>query len=456
MSARRRSGEGAGDRSRDRDRRGALIVEADGGSRGNPGVAGYGAVVRLGSSGQVLAERAAPLGRASNNVAEYTGLIEGLRAAGDVDRGADVEVRMDSKLVVEQMSGRWKIKHDDMQRLAGQARELVAQRAAAGGSVAFTWVPRDENKAADRLSNEGMDGRTVDRRYDAADGVDPDDDPDPAEGSAEGSAGGSAEGSAEGSAGGARDGAKDGAADGAAPGAEERSGAGRPRRGAAAARVCLPGSPDLSEPVRFVLVRHGRTAATMAGQLDGRGGSDGPLTDEGRQQSVAAGHALRRLLRDGPAPLLVSSSLARARQSAAAIGGVLRVEPEADAAWDEQHFGDWEGRTVAEVCADAEGAAAYERLRREPDYARPGGESRADLERRVLAAYERLTDRAREDRRPVLVVSHRAALLAVLGAELGLGSPWSLSLAPSSLSGLRRWADAASVDFVNDTAHLRS
>ena len=115
-----------------------LIVEADGGSRGNPGVAGYGALVRCAASRRVLAERAAPLGRASNNVAEYTGLIEGLRVAAELDPAAAVEVRMDSKLVVEQMSGRWKIKHEDMRRLALQARELVQAREAAGGSVVLT------------------------------------------------------------------------------------------------------------------------------------------------------------------------------------------------------------------------------------------------------------------------------------------------------------------------------
>ena len=97
-----------------------LRIEADGGSRGNPGVAGYGAVVRD-ASGAVLAERAAPLGKASNNVAEYSGLIAGLEAAAGIDPGAEVTVAMDSKLVVEQMSGRWKIKHEDMRRLALQA-----------------------------------------------------------------------------------------------------------------------------------------------------------------------------------------------------------------------------------------------------------------------------------------------------------------------------------------------
>ena len=142
-----------------------LTVEADGGSRGNPGVAGYGALVRDTDTGALLAERAEPLGKASNNVAEYRGLIAGLEAACAIDPSAEVHVRLDSKLVVEQMSGRWKIKHEDMRRLALQARDLVSGFTRAGGSVRFTWIPRAENKAADALSNVAMDGRVVDRTF---------------------------------------------------------------------------------------------------------------------------------------------------------------------------------------------------------------------------------------------------------------------------------------------------
>ena len=136
-----------------------LVIEADGGSRGNPGPAGYGALVRDADTGRVLAERAASVGRTTNNVAEYGGLVAGLQAALDIDPSASVEVRMDSKLVVEQMSGRWKIKHPDMQKLALQAQQLARQL----GSVRYTWVPRAQNSAADALANSAMDGRPVHR-----------------------------------------------------------------------------------------------------------------------------------------------------------------------------------------------------------------------------------------------------------------------------------------------------
>ena len=82
-----------------------LVVEADGGSRGNPGNAGYGALVRDEVTGEVVAARAESVGIASNNVAEYSGLVSGLRAVFDIDPGAAVTVRLDSKLLVEQMNG---------------------------------------------------------------------------------------------------------------------------------------------------------------------------------------------------------------------------------------------------------------------------------------------------------------------------------------------------------------
>ena len=107
-----------------------LVVEADGGSRGNPGPAGYGAVVRDPVTGEVLKEISDSLGRATNNVAEYSGLVAALRAAAGIAPQADVEVRMDSKLVVEQMSGRWQIKDQNLRSLAQRPR---TRRGGSGG-----------------------------------------------------------------------------------------------------------------------------------------------------------------------------------------------------------------------------------------------------------------------------------------------------------------------------------
>lgn len=141
-----------------------LVVEADGGSRGNPGIAAGGAVV-LDADGGILSELGVYVGVASNNVAEYSGMIAGLEAAFERDAEASVLVRMDSKLVVEQMSGRWKIKHPDMQLLARRAEALIA-----GRDVAFEWVPRLSNARADAAANEAMD-RQASFRRDVDDGV---------------------------------------------------------------------------------------------------------------------------------------------------------------------------------------------------------------------------------------------------------------------------------------------
>ncbi len=133
----------------------SLIVEADGGSRGNPGIAAGGALVADAATGELLAEIGVYVGVATNNVAEYRGMLEGLRRAFEIDPGASVHVRLDSKLVVEQMSGRWKIKHPDMQHIAREARELIGHR-----RVTFEWVPRLQNSRADALANRAMDMRS--------------------------------------------------------------------------------------------------------------------------------------------------------------------------------------------------------------------------------------------------------------------------------------------------------
>jgi ribonuclease H / adenosylcobalamin/alpha-ribazole phosphatase len=130
-----------------------IVVEADGGARGNPGPAGFGAVVRDADTTEMLFEVSESLGIATNNVAEYRGLIAGLTAAARIDPHAVVEVRMDSKLVVEQMSGRWKIRNKGLVPLALEARDLAKSFV----SVSYTWVPRDRNAHADRLANQAMD-----------------------------------------------------------------------------------------------------------------------------------------------------------------------------------------------------------------------------------------------------------------------------------------------------------
>jgi probable phosphoglycerate mutase len=123
----------------------------DGGARGNPGPAGYGVRVEA-ADGTVLAELHGGLGVATNNVAEYNGLLAALRWA--VDHGErDVHIRADSELLVKQMRGEYKVKNPGLQPLVARARLLIMEL----GSVKFEHVRREFNKDADRLSNLGMD-----------------------------------------------------------------------------------------------------------------------------------------------------------------------------------------------------------------------------------------------------------------------------------------------------------
>ena len=133
-----------------------VIVEADGGSRGNPGPAGFGSVVWSADHSTVLAEIKEAIGTATNNVAEYRGLIAGLTEAANLG-ASDVDAFLDSKLVVEQMSGRWKVKHPDLAQLHQEARRL----ASGFERISFSWIPREKNSHADRLANEAMDAAAV-------------------------------------------------------------------------------------------------------------------------------------------------------------------------------------------------------------------------------------------------------------------------------------------------------
>ncbi|HWC23993.1 MAG TPA: bifunctional RNase H/acid phosphatase [Flexivirga sp.] len=372
----------------------SLIVEADGGSRGNPGVAGYGALVRDAQDRSLLAERAAPLGKASNNVAEYQGLIAGLRAAEEIDPGAEIVVRMDSRLVIEQMAGRWKIKHEDMRRLAGEAQDIVRRLRAEGGSIEWTWIPRAQNKAADKLSNDGMDGKNVERDL-----------------------------------------WRETTDEAAAP---------------ASTRESRPSLPTRTVQTRLILLRHGVTDFTVGGRLDGRGGSDPQLNAKGLAQADRAAEALGELV-TGPVTV-VTSSLARARQTGAAAARVLGVRPIVDEDWDEQAFGVWDGLSYAEIGERYPGDPA--RMRAEEDFCVDGGESHLELTTRINAARERAIERGGT----VIVATHRMPILVVLRSLLGmsLGHAWLLSADPASLTEIDVYADGtANVAYTNDTHHLR-
>ena len=129
-----------------------VTLFADGGARGNPGPAAGGAVL-LGEDGRVLAERGEYLGTATNNVAEYTGLIVGLEEAKRLGTVTTLDVRMDSLLVVQQMRGIWKIKHPGLRPLAIRAGALLAEFP----QRTIEHVPRDLNHLADAVVNRILD-----------------------------------------------------------------------------------------------------------------------------------------------------------------------------------------------------------------------------------------------------------------------------------------------------------
>ncbi|MGK4905882.1 bifunctional RNase H/acid phosphatase [Streptomyces albus] len=390
-----------------------FVVEADGGSRGNPGPAGYGAVVRDAATGETLREAAEFIGRATNNVAEYRGLLAGLRAARELDPDAAVLVRMDSKLVVEQMSGRWKIKHPDMRPLALEAASVFPPDA-----VTYEWIPREKNKHADRLANEAMDaGGRGEQWQEGASTAEPDAGPAPAPVAA---------------------------APGAGPAATD------PGPTAPAARAGW--GPDLGTPTTFVLLRHGETPLTPEKRFSGSGGSDPDLSPAGRRQAAAVAEALA--LR-GTVQAVVASPLRRCQETAAAVAGRLGLQVRTDEGLRETDFGAWEGLTFAEV---------RERYPEDLDAwlaspaARPtgGGESFEEVARRVTVARDRLL--ARYTGRTVLVVTHVTPVKTLV--RLALGAPpqslFRMELSAASLSAVAYYADGnASLRLLNDTAHLR-
>ncbi|GLY97665.1 bifunctional RNase H/acid phosphatase [Actinoplanes sp. NBRC 103695] len=369
-----------------------VVVEADGGSRGNPGPAGYGAVVRAADTGEVLLERYSSLGVATNNVAEYSGLIAGLAAAAELN-ASRVDVRMDSKLVVEQMAGRWQIKNPGLRPLAAEAVQLAGRFA----EVTYDWIPRERNRAADALANRAMD--------EAAGKKVPDVLPPPREE--------------------------------------------RPLQKETKRSWAPPASTE--EATRLILVRHGETAYTKEGRYSGRG--DIPLSDEGEAQAMAAAGRVAGLARDVAA--VVTSPLMRCVRTAeiiAAEAGSVDVTVLDDLI--ECDFGAWEGLTFAEVRQRWPGE--MDAWLDSPAVAPPGGESFETVAVRarralgaVLAAYPGGNVVLVSHVSPLKLIL-RDALYA------GDGFLHRLFLDAAGVSTVDVWPDGnVAVRSVNETAHLR-
>jgi probable phosphoglycerate mutase len=352
----------------------SVIVEADGGSRGNPGPAAYGAVLRDAVSGEVIAEDGTTIGVASNNVAEYSGLIAGLKLAEEFAPEADIEVRMDSKLVVEQMSGRWKIKHPAMRPLA-----MEANRLAPFGTV-YTWVPREQNRHADRLANEALDGKRSGVTAASAAMVDEPDTESPVD------------------------------------------------------EIPPPAQgwrPATGPPTTLVLVRHGVTAHTAAKRFSGGLASANPgLSDEGRHQVRTTAEWLAPIAEGIDA--VVASPVRRTMESAEILAAVLGKSVDVEPDFAEMEFGRWDGLTLAEV--EEQDKTGLEAWFSSTETAPPGGESFQQVEKRVLAGLDRLLEA--HPGRTVVVVSHVTPIKTLVAKALGapLESVFRMELSPASVT----------------------
>ena len=368
-----------------------VLIEVDGGSRGNPGPAGFGAVVWSEDHATVLAEQKQAIGVTTNNVAEYRGLIAGLEEARRLGAG-EVAVAMDSKLVVEQMTGRWKVKHPGMAELHQQARAL----ASTFDSVSYRWIPREQNAHADRLANEAMDAAALGEPPEAA----------------------------------------------------------QPRRAAdpPPSAVAVPPSAwtgNRGGPTRLLLLRHGQTELSRERRYSGRGNPE--LTDAGRRQ---AADAARYLGERGGISAVVSSPLQRAYDTAAAAADALGLPVTVDDDLIETDFGEWEGLTFAE--AAERHPDLHGRWLRDTTLRPPGGESFDDVTERVRRARDRIVAEHGNGTVLVVshVTPIKTMLRIALGAGASILHRLHLDLA--SLSIAEFYADdGASVRLVNDTSYLR-
>ncbi len=417
-----------------------VIVEADGGSRGNPGPAGYGAVVFADDHTAVLAERREFLGVATNNVAEYRGLIAGLEAAAELG-ARTVAVRMDSKLVVEQMSGRWKVKHAAMIPLAERARRLVADF----DRVTFTWIPRAQNSHADRLANEAMDDAHV--VAEVREAAKPSQRADPARDAADQarSAGRGATAAGAETASIPREHAADSSTASNGSAAGNRAGTGV----VAAPPSGAPGwTGALGRPTRLLLLRHGQTEMSVHRRYSGRGNP--PLTDLGCEQ---AARAAAMLAGKGDIAAVVSSPLGRTRQTAQAVADALGAEVRVLDGLIETDFGEWEGLTFAE--ASARDPELHARWLADSSVPAPGGESFDAVRERVEAVRRDLI--GLYPAANVVVVSHVTPIKTLLQLALGVGPSllYRLHLDLASLSIAEFYPDGgSSVRLVNETSFL--
>jgi broad specificity phosphatase PhoE/ribonuclease HI len=379
-----------------------LIIEADGGSRGNPGPAGSGACVIDADSGEVILEISKFIGTATNNVAEYFALVSGLEGAYDLNSDARILVRMDSKLVIEQMAGRWKIKHPDMQILGARVQKLVA-----GKQIRWQWIPREENSRADALANKAMD-----EKGDAL----------------------------------------------------VSTVTSSPRSPVVEFNQSFPSSVRApggvtSELTTVILIRHGRTHLTESKRISGSGGENPGLSELGRGDAHKVAKAVAEIGNGGPwshlQPIsaIVSSPIQRTLDTAHILANELGLGVVVNDDIAEISFGDWDGHTNAEVMS--KWPELFQQWQGSWTVSPPNGESLEDFDLRIQRGRRDILQQF--SGQTVAVVSHVMPIRGFIraGMDSGAAGYWRPQIAPCSISIIRFWGDeAAEVISMNATAHL--
>ncbi|WKD59665.1 bifunctional RNase H/acid phosphatase [Corynebacterium caspium] len=416
-----------------------VFIHADGGSRGNPGIAGSGTVIYNAEHNQVLREISYGFAeKVTNNVAEYQGLINGLEAAAELG-AKKVHVYLDSKLVVEQMSGRWKVKHPDMQRLAIRAKELVS----GFEKVSFEWVRRELNKEADALANQAMDAVAAGFPGGFLDI----DQPELSVGVAMRTA---SEAAAEAAAD-AADTTPTAAATKAAPGTSGVQAA----LDFSAPTAKPANSENLADPVitRIIFLRHGQTASSAKHLYAGL--ADLELTEIGKKQAHSAAKVLAK--REDIAVIL-ASPLKRAQQTAAAVAAATGAPIETEPLAIEIDFGAWDGLSATTV--KAQDPELFRRWENDPQVAPPQGQSIAEFD---VCGEKLLTKTASKyPGKTVVIVTHvhpiKAALRHAFAADLGFYRRIFLDLTGISVIEMHQTSTSnepkAVVRLVNEVAHL--
>ncbi|MEY4418145.1 MAG: hypothetical protein RIQ88_583 [Actinomycetota bacterium] len=392
-----------------------VIIEADGGSRGNPGPAGSGCLLIDAQTNDILAEAAIFIGVSTNNVAEYQAVLTGIQLANELAQESELLIRMDSKLVIEQLSGNWKVKHENMVDMFQQVITALGKR-----KVSFEWIPREQNSRADKLANQAMDAEISEiRKYSGKQ--------------------------------------SDSAIDVKTVSSEVTA-------------TNLEYNPVLPSSVRaprnvtkklttLILIRHGRTAFTESHRLSGRDGEDPALSEVGHEDATKVAKVIAEIGSSGQfknilrPSRIISSPLTRAQETAGLIAKATGLAIEIEPGIAEISFGDWDGYTNAEVAEQF--STEFEAWRGSVEISPPGGESLKDFEARVIQAKDSILTKYEGE--TLVLVSHVMPIRGLVRSALDSDwqAYWRVSVAPCSITILRFWGDeAAELTCVNYSGHL--